>query len=190
MNIFYLDNDPVRCATYHNDKHVVKMILEYAQLLSTAHRLLDNFGIVTYKGPNGRNRSDHLLPNDEKNQILYRATHKNHPSAVWCRASNENYEWLYKLFMALGDEYTYRYSSGGGVHKSIALLASHLEDAPENIPVVGFTEPTPAMPDEYKVEGDSISSYRAYYIGSKQPLAKWSKRGAPFWWRTSNIAAE
>ena len=41
MNIFYLDSDPIICAKMHNDKHCVKMILESAQMLSTAHRELD-----------------------------------------------------------------------------------------------------------------------------------------------------
>ena len=41
MNIFYLDNDPIKSAELHCDKHVVKMIIEYAQLMSTAHRVLD-----------------------------------------------------------------------------------------------------------------------------------------------------
>ena len=48
MNVFYLDPDPVKCAKMHVDKHVVKMIVEYAQLLSTAHRMLD---AVEYTGP-------------------------------------------------------------------------------------------------------------------------------------------
>ena len=41
MNIFYLHNDPKVCAELHVDKHVVKMIVEYAQLLSTAKRMTD-----------------------------------------------------------------------------------------------------------------------------------------------------
>ena len=41
MNIFYLDTNPALCAEYHCDKHVVKMIIEYAQMLSTAHRVID-----------------------------------------------------------------------------------------------------------------------------------------------------
>ena len=41
MNIFYLDRDPVIAAQMMCDKHVVKMILESAQMLSTAHRVLD-----------------------------------------------------------------------------------------------------------------------------------------------------
>ena len=41
MNIFYLHENPEICAEYHCDKHVVKMILETAQMLSTAHRIID-----------------------------------------------------------------------------------------------------------------------------------------------------
>ena len=53
MNIFYLDPDPKVCAEMHNNKHTVKMIIEYAQLMSTAHRVLD--GTEYYdKTANGR----------------------------------------------------------------------------------------------------------------------------------------
>jgi hypothetical protein len=41
MNIFVLDTNPAKAAKYHNNKHCVKMILETAQLLSTAHRIID-----------------------------------------------------------------------------------------------------------------------------------------------------
>jgi hypothetical protein len=44
-----------------------------------------------------------------------------------------------------------------------------------------FTQPTPAMPDEYKVDGDSVQSYRNYYNGSKQRMFVWKKRDIPFW---------
>lgn len=60
MNIFRLDNDPISAAIYQCDKHVVKMCLETAQLLSTTHRVLDG---------------------EEASPVLYKATHKNHPSA-------------------------------------------------------------------------------------------------------------
>ena len=90
MNIFYLDHDHTTCAKYHNDKHCVKMILEYAQLLCTAHRELDG---------------DNCMHPD----VLYKATHKNHPSAVWTRQCSRNYIWLYYLWRELCKEYTYRY---------------------------------------------------------------------------------
>ena len=54
MNLFYLHDNPKDCANMHVDKHCVKMILEYAQLLSTAHRVLDGNQVVG-KTATGRN---------------------------------------------------------------------------------------------------------------------------------------
>lgn len=94
MNIFILDYDIRKAAEYHCDKHVVKMCIEYAQLLSSVHHSL---GV-----PAG-----------------YKLTHKNHPCAVWARESMDNYEWLFNLAIDLGDEYTHRY---GKYHKSIGVV--------------------------------------------------------------------
>jgi hypothetical protein len=178
MNIFYLDNDPKVCAEMHNDKHCIKMILEYAQLLSTAHRFLDGDAIVGLS-PSGRKRTTYVL-NSALDSILYSATHINHPSAVWVRQSDANYAWLYRLFGALMDEYTHRY---GKIH-SCERLSQALSYRPKNIPVGPFTEPTPAMPDEVKIPGDSIASYRNYYINNKSHLANWKKRSIPQWYST------
>lgn len=178
MNIFYLDNDVHKCAEMHNDKHCVKMILEYAQLLSTAHRVLD--GIPTADiGKTGRKRTRYVI-NDNRDTILYSATHIHHPSAVWVRVSDKNYEWLFDLFQALMDEYTYRY---GKIHACTKLEKS-LVALPNNIPQGHFTEPTPAMPDDCKVSGDSIASYKNYYIMNKTHLANWKKRPVPEWYIT------
>ena len=103
MNIFYLDHDVAKCAEMHNDKHVVKMILEYCQLLSTAHRYLDGVEQIG-QTKTGRNVKRWKL-NDERDTILYSATHINHPSAVWCRQTAANYHWLYKLLVELCKEY-------------------------------------------------------------------------------------
>ena len=112
MNIFYLHPDPKTCAEYHVDKHCVKMILETCQLLSTAHRVLD--GVETMaKSKTGRNVKRWVLP-DNRETIVYSATHMNHPSAVWCRQNRDNYYWLWCLLKSLCDEYTYRY---GKIHK-------------------------------------------------------------------------
>ena len=157
MNIFYLDHNTVECAKMHVDKHCVKMILEYAQLLSTAHHILDD--------------------ESELSKQLYKQTHKNHPSAVWVRQSDSNYKWLYTLLTDLCDEYTHRYNK---VHATTRLL-QHLKNVPENIAQQPFTEPTPAMPDEYKIAGDSIRSYRAYYNGDKHRMFAWKNRSAPEW---------
>ena len=183
MNIFYLHNDPRTCAEMHLDKHVVKMILEYAQLLSTAHRVL-NGTVVVGLSKTGRRQTRYVL-HDHLDSILYSATHINHPSAQWVRKSYANYIWLADLLNELCAEYTYRY---GKVHKveSDGLLRALLIYHPHGIGFAPFTEPTPAMPDDCKVPGDSITSYRNYYINNKTHIASWSgkiaSRNPPAWY--------
>jgi hypothetical protein len=175
MNIFYLHNDPKTCAQMHNDKHVVKMILEYAQLLSTAHRILDG-KLVEGLSKSGRKAKRYELP-DQRDSVLYTATHANHPSAVWARQSNLHYDWLFDLFQCCLDEYTERYDK---VH-STSRLEIALASVPKNIPVLPFAEPPPAMPDNYKVAGDSVTSYRNYYLGDKVKMSRWTNREMPLW---------
>jgi hypothetical protein len=176
MNIFYLDYDTKKCAEMHVDKHCVKMILEYAQLLSTAHRVLDGHESITLS-VSGRKKKTWTI-SDDRNNVLYSATHINHPSAIWVRNSLENYQWLYNMFRDLLKEYTYRY---GKTHKC-SMLLGHLQYPPNSIPKdKPFTEPTPAMPDQYKVVGDSIKSYKNYYIGDKQRMFSWKNRQTPSW---------
>jgi hypothetical protein len=185
MNIFYLDPTPRVCAEMHNDKHCIKMILEYAQLLSTAHRVLDG-NLTVGKSATGRKKTTYILP-DERDSILYSATHINHPSAIWVRQNVQNYMWLAELLECLCGEYTYRY---GKVHKveRDGLMQVLKNEFPKNLPIAPFTEPTPAMPDEVKVSGDSITSYRNYYIHNKQHLATWkgkvNSRSIPNWFQT------
>ena len=179
MNIFYLDNDPTLCAQQHVDKHCVKMILEYAQLLSTAHRFLDGTLVDGYS-KTGRKQKRYVL-SDSRDSILYSATHINHPSAVWARKNVTNYKWLSKLLIELCKEYTHRY---GKIHKvERDGLASYLVSThPVNIDgSIYFTEPTPAMPEDYKVTGDSIQSYKNYYLGDKQRMFSWKNRPTPSW---------
>jgi hypothetical protein len=175
MNIFYVHHDTVTCAQMHLDKHVVKMIVEYAQLLSTAHRLLDGIPVLDLSDQ-GRKRTRYKIPDERENEV-YLATHVNHPSAVWVRKSSENYKWLYSLFTELLAEYTYRY---GKIHACSKLIDS-LSVTPKNIPVGPFTEPPPAMPDEHKVKGNSIESYRNFYAFDKIRFARWTKRDVPQW---------
>jgi hypothetical protein len=181
MNIFYLNPNPTLCAQMHVDKHAVKMILEYAQLLSTAHRVID--GVEFVDDSSGRKIKRWKL-NDSRDNILYKATHINHPSAIWVRHSCDNYTWLRSLLYQLCKEYTYRY---GKVHKVEASgLMVALWYAPINIRVGVFTEPTPAMPTEYIVEGNSMLSYHAYYNGAKQNLFAWKNRTVPSFITTEN----
>lgn len=174
MNIFYIHNDPTECAKQHVDKHVVKMILEYAQLLSTAHRIID--GVETTRlSKSGRKQKHFELP-DERDEHLYSATHMNHPSAKWARHTQANYIWLYKLWFELMREYHYRY---GKIHAS-ARLIPFLKLPPNSIPQGEFTPPWRAMPDEFKVD-DTMQSYRNYYNGAKSNMFSWKKRETPDW---------
>lgn len=175
MNIFAVHSDPIIAAQSLVDKHIVKMVLETAQLLSTAHRILDGAEYID-KTKTGRNVKRWRLP-DERETVLYSATHINHPSAVWCRANFDNYNWLYKHFAALLEEYTHRY---GKVHKC-ASMALTLRFTPQRIPLGNLTPVTPAMPDEYKVAGDSVASYRNYYRVAKARMHKWTNRETPEW---------
>jgi hypothetical protein len=180
MNVFYLDSNPVTAAQMHNDKHVVKMIIEYAQLMSTAHRVLDGelyYGLTA----NGRKIKRWRL-NSNMEGILYKASHVNHPSAIWARSSNNNYNWLYCLFVALCDEYTFRY---GKVHETDRKLRDVLKTPPMNIEVGYKTQPPQAMPDDVKVEGDSLSAYKNYYINYKSGFNKYTKREVPTWLQSS-----
>ena len=157
------------------------MILEYAQLLSTAHRVCDGTETQALSA-SGRRQKVWKLKDADMNSLLYKATHMNHPSAIWARASYKNYVWLYTLLHYLCKEYTYRY---GKIHKVEACGLLHkLYLPPASLDMKcrrEFTEPTPAMPDEYKVSGDSIQSYRNYYVGAKSGLAKWKERSTPDW---------
>jgi hypothetical protein len=175
MNIFYLDHDVTNCAKMHADKHCVKMILEYAQLLSTAHKVIDGIQSVGVS-KKGRKQTQYVLP-DDRESSLYSATHINHPSAIWARHSASNYAWLFQMFVALMDEYTHRYDK---VH-ACDRLTRYLRRTPNNIVEGAFTQPTPAMPEQYMVTGDSIKSYRNYYVGEKSQMFAWKRRDVPAW---------
>lgn len=153
MNIFYLNTNVNRCAKAHCDKHVVKMILEYAQLLSTAHVELDGV------------------------QVAYKATHKNHPCAVWVRQSSGNYTYLYHLFFALCEEYTYRY---GRIHTTWTKHARALMQLPNHIPTGKFNTPPQCMPEEY-YHSDTVQAYRNYYRLGKTSILSYKRREEPKW---------
>ena len=182
MNVFYVDKHPARAAEQMFDKHIVKMILESAQLLSTCHRVLD--GQEYYdKTKNGRKIKRWRHPNPNLEPLLYKAGWVKHPSTIWLFESAYNYMWLYKHMMALNTEFKMRY---GHVldHKTIQLLGGVLMYPPKNISLNTIaTDPPPAMPDYCKIPGDSIASYRKYYIYEKQRFATWkSPASVPNWY--------
>ena len=148
MNIFFLHHDPAKAASYVYDKHKVKMILESAQMLCTAHHVYGN--------------------EEQKLYVPYKQAHLNHPSTIWTRQCRANYRWLYLHMMALGYEYTKRYDK---MHATIVKCATFLNVPPAHIPDGDFCEPPQAMPDQYKVPGCSITAYWNYYEGEKYTVA-------------------
>ena len=155
MNIFVLDRHPVTAAQMQCDRHVVKMVLESAQMLCTAHRVLDGDEYADKVG-------------------LYKMAHKNHPSTIWTRTSTENYMWLNRYFGALCREYTYRY----GKHHASERLLGPLAHVPKGLTYSGFTDPPQCMPDYCKGE-DTVLAYQNYYILEKSGFARWTKRETP-----------
>ena len=151
MNIFYLHHLPQIAAQMHCDKHVVKMIIESCQLLATAH----------HEHGNGRN-------------VTYKATHKNHPSAIWTRGSAEQYAWVQKLAVHLCKEYTHRY---GKIHKCLAMLQNELVSPPAAIANnFKWSNPPQCMPDESK-HYDTVIAYRQYYQTKDSTWARTYYRG-------------
>ncbi len=152
MNIFVLDENIEKCAQYHCDQHVVKMILESVQMLCTA---LNKKGFAT----------------------PYKSTHMKHPCVLWVEESYDNFSWLKDLALALNTEYRFRFDRDSD-HKSILVL-DEISDCQYNS--AGLTDFAQAMPDKYKVPGNAVKAYRQFYIGEKMGFAKWTKRAIPAW---------
>ena len=169
MNIFFLNGKPSRCARWHCDKHVVKMILESTQILYTCQHMNGGTAKVDESAP--------LCLSTGKRGYKNHAV--NHPSVKWARSSLAHYIWLCWLGIALVKEHGYRFNP-----KKPHSCLVHLEWLLAN-PPVGLIEdrwlsdPTPAMPNEYKVVDDVEQSYINYYIGSKVRMLKWTGRHIP-----------
>ena len=158
------------------------MIVEYAQLLSTAHRLLDGTQYFD-KSKTGRKIHRWKL-DDEREQKLYHAVSYNHPSAIWVRQDLSHYQWLWNLASELCQEYRYRYGGTTDKQHKTSLVIQNLSFAPNNISRTGlFAEPPQAMPEDVKVPGDSITAYHNYYRVYKKRFATWKNRETPSWYK-------
>lgn len=159
MNIFFLDKDPYKAAEYLCDKHVVKLVLESAQIMSTVYN----------------------LSHDKDLDFTYRTTHKNHPCTIWARECFENYQWLSRHAVGLLLEYTHRYNK---IHASTDIITRCCY-VPDSVPINGeMTPPAQAMPEEYRNE-DPVVAYRDYYFYDKRLSidCSWNKtRSSPEWW--------
>lgn len=157
MNIFYLDDNPVVCAQYHCDAHVRKMIVEYAQILSTAHRCIE--------------------PEHPENVHLYKSAYVNHPSTIWARQTSANYHWLYELWVNCCYEFYHRWAKS---HATWEKLRLHLIREPTFKYRESKTLVPLCMPDDCKGTS-ALTSYRKYYNTHKRHLHVWTGRGKPDW---------
>lgn len=184
MNIFVLDTNPVVAAQLQCDKHVVKMIVESAQMLSTAHRILDGTKIKR-PSKSGKRMVDYWIhPNSQLENTLYKAVHPSHPSTLWTMESVTNYHWHYNHFIALCKEYEYRY---GKVHSTYDLLKDVLKEQPANIPINILTPFKLAMQSNPECMLECpVESYRAFYQ-TKQDRFKmvWTGRQVPEWFNVA-----
>jgi hypothetical protein len=153
MNIFYLDKSPIVSAKAMTNKHVVKMILETAQLMSTAHHVLDGDNLIV-----NRNR-------------IYKKTHVNHPSAIWVRESIGNYLWTRDHLYALLQEYAIRFNKSVNDHKTYDVFTNlfypplHINSNFDTTPMrIAITD------TKHHVPNNPIASYRNYYIAEKLKL--------------------
>jgi len=166
MNIFYVHRDPTIAAQMMCDKHVVKMILESAQMLCVAHT------------GNNRYKAEEMG--------LYKPAHPRHPSTLWVRSGKKQYEWLYAHFVALCDEYTYRY---GKVHMTDRKMREKLKHAPESHADIDFCDPPQCMFEDVKCE-DTVEAYRNYYRVYKKNFARWTRRNVPDWFTVTDQKEE
>ena len=193
MNIFALDTNIKLAAQMHLDKHIVKMPIEYAQLLSTAHRLHDGH-FEEHITPQGRRKKFWLLEGEKvipgewngeprltiENPVCYGLSHQNHPCAIWCRETIDNYNWLFDLLQETSAEYAHRY---GRIHKTWSDVKDFLAAPPKKLKATGLTQLPQAMGEEFKVKDDPIQAYRNYYLGPKAAFAKWTNRTTPDWFK-------
>jgi len=176
MNLFFLSLAVDECARWYVDKHM-KILIEVAQMLSTAHHVAGDEGVVAKWLADKR---------------VYKRTHANHPMAVWVRAHRANYRWAVALGLALADEYYHRYGcKKGRRHKTEAIVRFLAAHEPRGLPAdtalldtaTGLTPVPQCMPDAFKVDGDPVAAYRSYYQSpDKARLATWTARERPPWY--------
>lgn len=155
MNIFVLDYNPRKAAEMLCDKHIPKMLVEAAQMLSTAHVVLDGKGAIG----------------------AYKQAYPNHPCTVWARDSEANYRWLWLHGMEIARQYTLRF---GKRHKTTRVMMA-LKKPPRNFAYNAFTPFALAMPDQYKRD-DTVMAYRLYYAMEKARFAEYRQPASvPGW---------
>tara|TARA_Y100000310_G_C20306913_1_gene634384 strand:- start:88 stop:567 length:480 start_codon:yes stop_codon:yes gene_type:complete len=159
MNIFVTNTNSFLAAQDLDDKRVVKMVLETAQLLSTALRF---HGV--------------------ESTTLYKTTHVNHPCAIWVRQNKCNYKWTLDYFFALCTEYTIRF---GKIHKSFDLYPEFvykMDVLPNSVNLTPFVNcaRNKSLGVDYTDISDVTMAYRLYLSD------RWeSDKRKPTWTRSN-----
>ena len=171
MNRFIIDKEPEAIAQQLCDQHIIKMVLEEAQMLNTAVRL--------------------HAPEFAEEAGLYKIAYKNHPCTQWARETRVNYRYAVRLMKAMNDEYMWRYPkrSDGTVNTGHASMRHFdaLVEAEKYIPdLSNFKTPHPQCfsgHDDCKTHEEwPIRAYRAFYALDKMSFAKYEKgRAMPEW---------
>jgi hypothetical protein len=178
MNLFFLDIDPKKCAEYHCDKHVVKMLLEIVQMLYTAH---------------------HILGSQNLPENCYKKVHVRHPTCIWIRENKNNYTFATTVASFLAQEYTFRYNKIHKCEEHVLWLHNNfpnfngIADYSETVTLSsnkilqsnGLSQVPLAMPFDCKLK-DTIQSYRKYYLVYKKRFARWTNREVPIWFSYIN----
>ena len=175
MNIFVLDYNPQVAAEYHCDKHVVKMILESAQILCAVHHKVYLKTMKKQYTPLEMEQS--LIAESLIKEIPYKLTHANHPCTIWAGTSRSNYLWLTELAKHLNNEFMFRFNHEVN-HKSYVVIAN-LPDI--DLPDTGLTKFAEAMPDYCKVTDCTVMNYREYYKKEKAHILKYTNASTPYW---------
>jgi hypothetical protein len=183
INIFAVHDDPIVASKMLCDKHINKMTVESAQMLSTVHRMLD--GKLEYRlSKSGKRKVKYWAMPDGREDVLYKSVHAAHPCTVWTMQNKKNYDWHYQHFCGLAQEFKYRY---GKEHMSYTKLADILYDSPDNISHSGELTPFALAMKQYPecvVENNPVKSYRNFYVADKLKFAKWERgRPSPTWWQ-------
>lgn len=173
MNIFVLDTDPKAAAKMHCDIHCSKMILESAQMLSTAAHIASG-KLRVFEKPNGK--KGHCASGALS--CIYRPDirHLHHKCTEWVYESRDNFDWTVELATALHAEKLYRTGRG---HASIDIVRKCIQYR-KGLPSSGLTPFALAMPDELQSRS-ATRSYRRYYIEGKAHLLEYTRREPPAW---------
>tara|TARA_R110001592_G_scaffold138248_1_gene357042 strand:+ start:5563 stop:6117 length:555 start_codon:yes stop_codon:yes gene_type:complete len=184
MNIFVLDNDPVKAARMVCDSHASKMCVEGIQMLVSA--LLNN-GAPADK-----------MPLTKTTGRPHKGGYKNHPATKWASENLSNWVWLLSHTQELCSEFTRRF---GGKHFAETQLNAlfgacawedYIPDAEEKTPFARCLNQSQGRnldlldTDNYT----AVEAYREFYRRDKVSIAKWEKgTPAPDWWYSEEVTA-